>query len=359
MLSLSCGMPLTDVKIRQTPPPDRGQITLTDDGIPGFGLRISQGGTKTFVLVHGRARSRTTIGRYPIISLSQARQRAREILAEITLGTHKPKSLTFQDAFELYKAHKLPQNRESTRRETERLLRKCAAQFRQHRLDDIHTPDIAAFLDRTTEKAHVFTALQTFFNWCVRRGYVEISPFGRLQKERAKPRDRALSPTELRSVLLAARQVGRYGQLIEFLILSGQRLGQAHALTEKHIHREAQTLSWPGSEMKTGRPHSIPYGPLTARLLETSLLPFTKTERYHSKLLVDSQTTHFTRHDLRRTFRTLHAQIGSPPHIAERLLSHTHGNPIQAVYDRHSYMPEMRQACEAYERFLSDLIASA
>ena len=56
------------------------------------------GGTKTFVLVHGVQRDRVTIGRYPLISLSEARAQAKRILAENTLGKHRPKSITYDDA---------------------------------------------------------------------------------------------------------------------------------------------------------------------------------------------------------------------------------------------------------------------
>ena len=58
--------------------------------------------------------------------------------------------------------------------------------------------------------------------------------------------------------------------------------------------------------------------------------------------------THWTLHDLRRSFRTIHAQIGTPPHIAERLLNHIQPGLIE-TYDRHAYLPEMRAAMLAYE----------
>jgi integrase len=50
---------LTEIAVRNLKAPERGQVTLTDDGLPGFGLRVSQGGTKSFVLVRGKTRERT------------------------------------------------------------------------------------------------------------------------------------------------------------------------------------------------------------------------------------------------------------------------------------------------------------
>ncbi len=353
-------MPLTDVKIRQITPPASGQTSYPDGSIPGFSLRVSQGGTKTFVLVHGRARTRTTLGRYPIITLSQARQKAREILASITLGTYQEqRGLTFQDAFDLYRQHKLPQNRESTAKETTRLIQKFVAHYGNTQLAQLHTQTLVRFLDATTELSHVQTALSTMFLWCVRRGYIENSPLARVPKQRAVPRDRTLSTSELSRVLEATSSLGRYGQLIRFLIYTGQRLGQATCLTHNHIGQD-QTLHWPSEQMKVPTPggHTIPYGPLTARLLEEAQIPFTKTERYHTRLVAASGVEWFTRNDCRRTWRTIHAMIGTQPHIGERLMAHAVGNSVQQVYERYSYMAEMRQACNAYEEYLRGLVGS-
>jgi hypothetical protein len=75
-------MHLTDITIKALKPPPSGQVTYTDDSLPGFGVRVSQGGVKSFVVVYGRSRRRVTIGRYPTISLQKARTTARAMLAE-------------------------------------------------------------------------------------------------------------------------------------------------------------------------------------------------------------------------------------------------------------------------------------
>jgi hypothetical protein len=63
---------LTDIVVRNLTPESK-QRTYFDDNPRGFGVRVGPGGAKTFVLVCGAARERVTIGRYPIISLSEAR----------------------------------------------------------------------------------------------------------------------------------------------------------------------------------------------------------------------------------------------------------------------------------------------
>ena len=71
--------------------------------IRGFGLRVSQGGSKTFILLHGPRRTRTTLGRYPLLSLSKAREKAGIILAEITLGIEpEAPTIAFGDALAIF-----------------------------------------------------------------------------------------------------------------------------------------------------------------------------------------------------------------------------------------------------------------
>ena len=79
-------MTFSDVGLRSSTPPPKGQISYWDRQAPSFGFRVSQGGTKTFVL--NRKNSLITIGRFPTISLSQARTEAKRLLAEFTLGKY-------------------------------------------------------------------------------------------------------------------------------------------------------------------------------------------------------------------------------------------------------------------------------
>jgi hypothetical protein len=95
-------MRLTDLGINKLPVPPKGQKTYTDDSLRGFGCRVSRGGSRTFVLQHGADRQLVTIGRYPIISLSEARTQAKRILAEKVLGKHQPEPVRYEDALALF-----------------------------------------------------------------------------------------------------------------------------------------------------------------------------------------------------------------------------------------------------------------
>jgi hypothetical protein len=64
---------------------------------------------------------------------------------------------------------------------------------------------------------------------------------------------------------------------------------------------------------------------------------------------------------LRRTYSTIQARIGTPPHITERILNHQAGtlSPVARIYNRYSYFPEMREAMSKYENEVQRIMDAA
>ena len=67
----------------------------------------------------------------------------------------------------------------------------------------------------------------------------------------------------------------------------------------------------------------------------------------------------FTLHDLRRTYTTSMAALGTPIHVLEKLLNHSAGTirGVAAIYNRHSYFEEMKVAVALYEEKMQALFA--
>jgi hypothetical protein len=129
-------MRLTDISIRSLTPPERGQKMYPDENLPGFGVRVSQGGTKTFVPVHGINRRRETIRRYPTLTLQAARAEARRRLAEYTLGRVSLPPGSFDDAVAQFIQAAEKRNKPRTVRDYRRLLRRHFAFGRTKLADD-------------------------------------------------------------------------------------------------------------------------------------------------------------------------------------------------------------------------------
>ena len=378
-------MRLTDITIRGLKAPEHGQRDYWDDNLPGFALRVSQGGTKTFILLQNG--NRRALGRFPQMSLAQAREDARKRLAHIELG-HTLATATFRDALDEYiKQHVRKNNKPSTAYEAERVLRRHFT-FGAKSLDAIHAQNIMHIIGELPPSAanHAFTQARAFFRWCTRRRYLSRNPLEHLALPyKAVSRDRVLSDDELRIIWHVAQEFpSPFGDIVSLLILTGQRLGEVSALRREYIDFEQQIVTLPAAIVKNNTSHVFPLSDMACELIKTFknsvgyLFPaktgdgcyigYNKAkgrfEKACNAVLAkqfkddDAALKHWTLHDLRRTFSTIHARIGTPPHVTEALLNHKTGTrtPIQRVYDRHTYLPEMRGAINKYTLHLAQVI---
>jgi integrase len=361
-------MKLTDATIRALPRPESGQRDYADDTLVGFSVRVGKR-AKTFtqVVVRGGKRSRTKIGTYPELSLSKAREKARDLLAEARIKkTEEPAALTFGTALRHFKELHVPTMSAGSQRQCMRLLNTYFSSLKSRRLPDLKTSELAAIIDIvpfSSEKRNAFVWVRTFLNWSWRRGYLDQNPIARLRGYgAATTRDRVLSDAELVAVWNASHRHFNedYGALVRLLILTGQRKGQWLAFQPKFI--EGETVSWAGSFMKMKRPHTIPLTELARRMIgdRRNFGDWPATSYNKRALDKGAGVTGWTLHDLRRTFATKLAELGIAPHIIERILAHQTGviSGIAAVYNRASYLPEMRSALLAFEEKLQALISN-
>jgi integrase len=371
---------LTELAVRALQAPEKGQKTYWDGSLAGFGVRVSQGGTKTFVLMHGRNRQLTTIGRVGIITLAEARGKARNVLAQKTLGQLQPKSKTFEDAYTDFKEQKLPRLKPRTQKDYTRILdAHYLPKLRHDQLKDIGPDRIYGFTDKLvktpSEQSHALAVGRTFFKWCVRRRYITNSPLEGVELPKLPSRKRVLNDAELVKVYRAAEEFGYpYGDIVRLIILTGQRPGEVASLRPSWFSHNQQTFTFPPGFLKHSREHTIPVGPRAIALLE-GIVPmydyyfpargtkdrpfsgFSKSKKRLLKLLPD--VLPFTDHDLRRTFSTNVARLGVPPHIKEMLLGHASAkSDIESVYDLYTYLPEMREAVEKYDAHIGSLLAA-
>jgi len=374
---------LTDISLRKLKPPPAGQITYWDDtpSLVGFGVRVSQGGARTFIVLLGSGK-RYTIGRYPIISLQDARGRAKEILAERTLGQHRPKTITFQEAYDLFLATHYQGKKARTKTDGERILRKhFLPKLRGERLENITTENVAKIIDRLlptpAEANHAFAVIRTFLRFCVKRRYLKHSPIeGMSLPSRIAPRDRTLDGAELPAIYRAADGIGYpFGRIVQLCILTGQRRGEIAALRWDYIYQTERTITLPPLLTKNNRQHTFPYDDTTAAILKNipvfecgflfpargnDAAPFSGWSKSKASLDEKCAVASWTLHDLRRTFATNLAALGIPPHVVERLLNHASGtiSGVAAIYNRFQYMDEMRDAVARWEERLAALLTA-
>jgi len=73
---------LTAAAIARMTPPRAGQVEYYDKRLPSFGIRLSYQGTKSwFVMTRLEGKLiRVTLGKYPALSLADAREEARRVV---------------------------------------------------------------------------------------------------------------------------------------------------------------------------------------------------------------------------------------------------------------------------------------
>ena len=109
-------MHLTDLTVRRSSrlSADRD---YADDALPGFAVRVSQGVDQNLLPDLWSPRKRVTLGRFPIITLAQAREKARQLLAHRTLHGDQPSGAHVRrSADPLLRVHCAEHNRPATAR---------------------------------------------------------------------------------------------------------------------------------------------------------------------------------------------------------------------------------------------------
>ena len=325
-------MRLTALQIDKLPTPERGQKTYWEG--EGFGVRVSQGGSKSFVVIYGVDRRLKTLGRYPAMSLKEARREAQQQKLNDTPQRRLERT---EEALEAFLEDRGRQVREST------------VAWYGHTLKDLTSTHLSDITVRSIPNtAHHITAIKAFLNWCLRQEYIERHPF-QYTKVKFNTRDRVLSADELRTIW--HYDFPPFSDYLKVLILTGQRRGQF-----QNCKVREDTIYFPAEAMKAGVAHTLPLTEPVARLLP---LPYFNGWP-NAKTRIDKhvQLDHWVVHDLRRTFSTNCAALGIPLHVTEEILAHRSGqrSGVARIYNRHHYQPEMREALETYAAWIETVV---
>lgn len=392
-----------------------------DDTVPGFGLRIRAGGSRTWIFQYtprgGGKEQRMPLGSAKLISLERARNGYREIddkhkvefkirgardLYQLVRDGQDPKAMhrqavlkaaqTFGALVKTYLERQRCEVRKSTYKDVERHLTKHARSLNDLPIEKITKADIAACLTsiKPDERFHnasgaalrnrARASLSGFFAWVVGEGILETNPVVGTNSAKETSRDRVLDYNELRLIWNALDDETDYGVIMKLLMLTGQRAGEIAGLRRSEIRDDAILL--PGERTKNHREHVVPLSQKARELIATQLKrqdgdrelvfgqgdgPFSGWS--NSKKALDKHLTkaagkplaHWTPHDLRRSFTTHAAGIGIQPHIIEAILNHFSGHRagVAGIYNRASYAPEKRTALDRWAEHLLAIVGGS
>jgi integrase len=347
-----------------------------------------------------------TLGRWPVLSVAEARNRARDVLLRACAGVDpredQRRAAADREAglMSAVVARYVRQSEDGTLaihswRNIERVMRlHVLPRFGDRHIGGIRRAEIHELLDdlvatgRTGTAREVKKQLARFYNWAVDRELVDANPVFAMKRPDLAPATeagRALSDVELRAVWRAAVEM-RYpfGTLYQLLMLTGQRRAEWARAQRSELNEAGRWLEVPRLRYKGRRDHIVPLSEPVWRLLG-SLPRWSEDDHY----LLSSQAGHravagfsqgkarldalaerhlreitgqpsarmkyFRVHDLRVTCETRLATLGFHQEVRDAVLGHAKPG-LQKTYNKHDYLEEKRAALEAYGAHVMEVV---
>ena len=256
-------------------PAGKTDAIFFDDELPGFGLRLRDGGRRTFIAqyrVNGRTR-RQTIGAK--VNVTEARAAARKILAQVELGGdpqgEKAKARlkvarTVETIAEKYLAAKETALRPATCRAAKAYLGGIYFKpLHPITISDVTLADVAACLTTIALNRGGATAgqarshLSRLFAWAMGEGLCSENPVLGTNKPEgaAQQRERVLRDFEIAAIWNAASTAGDYDRIIRLLLLTGCRREEIGGLRWDEVDLDKAIIKLPKERCKNGHAHVI------------------------------------------------------------------------------------------------------
>jgi integrase len=334
----------------------------------GLYLRVRATGGRSWVLRRKRGGhvEVITLGAWPAVGLAQARLKAGALagkdVSTLTLGA-------LLDAWHtdiVRKTYRRP-------REVRGYIDRLDPALKAIKLRNLERVEVRHALRRYAEERGPIAAnralsiLKTALRFAVDAGYLQISPVDRLSSELVGgvevSRDRVLTDEELRRLW---RSNSAHTPLLRFLLLTGQRIGEAQRARWSHVHDDRWHI--PKEHSKNHRAHWVALSHQALALLRgqdqsRELVFGTATDTGVQAWLRrwcerERISPAFRPHDLRRTCATRLNTLGVLPHIAEKILNHTMQG-VMAVYNRAEYEAERIEAMQRWGNDLDRILAQS
>ena len=413
---------LTDRKVKSLKPASKGKrYQIMDVEIPGFGVRVTDTGARTFILrtryPGAKDASRREIGDAKIVSLADAREKAREWVKLIKQGVdpavveqraaaEKIQQLknTFEAVAEDWFKEKVAFERKGA--EVERDVRNAfMPAWKKLPVNEITEADVLTVIRAKKRTApaqarNLMGHTKRFFSWAIdQRCYgITVSPCEHLKPSKiigAKMTGkRILSNDELFALWRTAKRMPYpHGPVYQLLILNALRLNEVADATKSEFDRANRIWTIPENRMKgrneTARAHVVPLTAASEAVLD-DLPAFKKgphlftttfgespvwmTDKVKKRLDERMKRTlramarkrggdaaqvdlpRWTNHDIRRTVRSQLSRLKVTEEAREAVLAHARPG-IKGTYDLYDYLDEKREALELWAARLNEIVS--
>ena len=381
-------MILTDKSIRGLQPKQK-RYFVRDSARPGFGVRVSTSGSRTFVYVYqiDKKRRWMTLGQYPDMTLAESHEAHSRYRRKVKnegnplntreqIRQRRSNAPTVADLSEEYML-KWAQVRKKTWKEDARILNKdVLPAWAGRKANQITKRDGILLLEEIGKRGptisnRTLALINKMFRFGVDRGAVSRNPFDGIKPlypEKAK--DRALTAREItvmwKELDEAPGITNQVKKSIRMILVTAQRPGEVAGMRWEEVEGTWWTI--PGERSKNGKSHRVHLSKLAKQCMgkagEGYVFESTRKgkpidPRAMSRAIKRNESFDldpFTPHDLRRTAASQMAEAGIPRFIIGQVLNHSEGSRITEIYDRYEYDKEKIAAMEKWAQRLERIL---
>lgn len=353
----------TKAALEKLPAPSKGKrVYYNDTRERGLILAVTSGGSKTFYLykrIDGKP-ERLLLGRFPDLSIENARKKAAAAKGEIAMGENPQKTrhairgeMTFGTLFEQY-MEKYSKVHKRSWIYDEREVNKFLSHWFKRKISTIEKPEVERLHATLGKENGLYQAnrllerIRSIFNKGIEWGWDGTNPAVGIKKYREKSRDRFLQPDELPRFFeaLAGEPNEAARDFFMISLLTGARKSNTLAMRWEEVN--FHTATWRIAETKNGDAQTVHLPDQAIAILRERkvhsqspwVFPSDRTDGHLAdpkkaweRVLSAANIEDLRIHDLRRTLGSYQAATGANGYIIGKSLGHK-SQQSTAIYAR-------------------------
>jgi integrase len=379
--------------------PKESAYRLYEKGVDkGFGVKVTPAGSMSFFIQYAGVDGKQkfyNLGRYPSVSLSDARTKCREIRCNIDKG-HDPQSKIVQkhgsvaNLFEYYIKY-MVNNGKRTWKKVDADLKYNCKDILLLQAKDITPTHIRKILYTIISRGSKVQAnrIRSYLRRAFELGVyhdndpknlsndftfqITANPVDAIPKDSGAEMagERNLSFSEIKQIWHDTTMHEQFHLATKLLILYGCRPWELCGALKQEFDFDSMIWSAPPDRVKNERWLILPITPLAKEFLDRLYMysgnskylfpgryneekPIHKTSLGHTISRIESVQA-FSPRDLRRTVKTRMGEIGIEKSIRDRIQNHALNDVSSKHYDRYDYLQEKRKALLTWEKYLLEL----
>jgi integrase len=394
---------LTPKLIASLKPDPSAPYFMTDLVVPGLQLRVSAiDGSKSFSVRYrdkaGR-QQRYTLGREDVLTLAEARLRAKNALKAAANGDDPQrlkKANRVADTLEtfsvVYMDEWAKKHKRSWRADDSYLKNVILPKWKTMLVKDVTRHDAQALIDAIAKRGPIYAnrvraLLHRLFAFAVERGVIDVNVISRTTKPGAEQRrDRVLTHEEIRQFWTGTEALSLPMQSVwRMRLITAQRKSEIQNATWNQIDTSTGWWTIPATRSKNKLAHRVWLSSTALDIVralkreqdaqlaqqqeawrqhpdsrkepqpERFIFASARGKRQQREAAANFGISDFHGHDLRRTAAALMTGSGIQRLVVKKILNHA-DHEVTAIYDRHSYDPEKKIALDSWARTLDGII---